>query len=454
MALPKNLQQLIGSSESQGRNRIVRSRLTGVTTLIVKGATIATGLITIPLTAQYLGVERYGMWLTLSSLLTWAGLVDFGLASSLTNALATADGLQDRQKAQEAVSSAFWMLLVSTLFISLCFGVAFPWIPWSRILNVRSPTALSEVNGAVFATLALFFCRGLLSLPGQIYGAYQEGYLYQLWNILGSAASIIALFIAISLKSTTAVLLAAFFGCAFLADIGAALYLFGWHRQWLKPTFSHFKWSSAKSLLKSGGQLWIAQISAIIIFQTDLIIVAQLFGATTVASYGTAMRLFGLVLMIQSAFIMPLWPAYRESLARGDITWIAKTFKNSIYLSFLWTTMISILIAIFSPSIITAWIGPQAVPNTITLIALLFRTVTLALDQCLGVLGNGLALLRLQAILSPIFAATNLALALLLGYVMGVSGVAWATGICVCIFSLAFFGIKCQGILRQLQKSV
>jgi O-antigen/teichoic acid export membrane protein len=452
MALHRHIQRLISSSENQGRSRIVRSSLTGATTLIVRGMTIATGLITIPLTAQYLGVERYGMWLTLSSLLTWAGLIDFGLANSLTNALATADGRQDRQEAQEAVSSAFWMLLALTLLIGLCLWTVFPWIPWNRILNVRSPAALAEVDAAVFVTLVLVLCRVLLSLPGQIYGAYQEGYLYQLWSILGSVASIAALFTAIALKSSTSVLLAAFFGCAFLTDIGAALHLFGQHRQWLRPTLSHFRWSSSKTLLGSGGQLWIAQVAAIVIFQADLIIIAQLFGATAVASYGTATRLFNLVLMIQSAFITPLWPAYSESLARGDIAWITKTFKSSTYLSFAWAAIVSVLIAIFSPTLIKDWIGSQAVPETLTLLAILFRTVMLALDQCIGILANGLALLSLQAIIAPIFAAANLALALLLGHIIGISGIAWATGICVCIFSIAIFGIKCRGLLRQLSQ--
>jgi O-antigen/teichoic acid export membrane protein len=450
MILHRQIQRFIGDSENQGKSRIVRSSLTGIMTLLVRGLTIATGLVTIPLTAQYLGVERYGMWLTLSSLLTWAGLVDFGLANSLTNVLATADGRQDRKKAQEAVSSAFWMLLALTLIIGLCGWIIFPWIPWHRILNVRSPAALAEVNAAVLVTLILILCRVLLSLPGQIYGAYQEGYLYQLWSILGSVASITALFVAIALKSSAAVLLGAFFGCAFLTDIGAALHLFGQHRPWLRPTLSHFKWYSSQILLKSGGQLWIAQVAGIVIFQTDLIIVAQLFGATAVASYGTAMRLFSIVLMFQSAFIAPLWPAYSEALARGDIEWIAKTSKSSIYLSFAWSTTISIIIAIFLPNIITAWIGSQTALSTLTLLALCFRTIMLAADQCISVLSNGLALLRLQAIISPIFAAANLALALLLGHTIGISGVAWATGLCICIFSIAIFGIKCRSLLRQL----
>ena len=453
MALFRLIQRLQSDSNNQGRQRLVRSTLTGATALIVRGMGFAVGLFMIPLVAQSLGIERYGMWLTLSSLLGWAGLVDLGLANSLTNALATADGQENRQTAQEAVSSAFWMMLLLSVTIGLGLCVAFPWIPWSSVLNVRSQTALAEVNSAVLVTFLLILGRLLFAIPGQIYGAYQEGYLYQLWSILGSTASIAALIAAVVFKSSTPVLLIAFFGSAFLTDVGAALHLFGKRRRWLQPKISHFRWASAKSLLKSGLQIWIAQVAAIAIFQTDLIIVAQIFGAKAVASYGTAVKFFSLILLIQSVFVLPLWPAYSEALARGDYTWIKKTFRQSILLSLSWSIIVGLLVTFSSPFIIKSWVNPESVPSTLTLLALMFRTVTLAADQCLSVLGNGLALFRIQAIISPAFAIANLALSLFLSRTIGVSGVAWATVLCVCVFSLLIFGIKCGVTLQKLNSA-
>ncbi len=453
MALSKIIKQLRPDSTNQGRQRLVRSALTGATALIVRGMGLAVSLFMIPLVAQSLGIERYGMWLTLSSLLGWAGLVDLGLANSLTNALATADGQGNRQTAQEAVASAFWIMLMLTLTVGLGLCTAFPWIPWGSALNIRSQTALAEVDSAVLVTFLLILGRLLFSIPGQVYGAYQEGYLYQLWGILGTTASAVALVIAVTFNGSTTVLLGAFFGSAFLTDVGAAIHLFGKRRRWLQPKLSYFRWASAKFLLKSGIQIWIAQVAAIAIFQTDLIIVAQFFGAKAVASYGTAAKLFSLILLIQSVFVLPLWPAYSEALARKDFTWIKKTFRQSIILSFGWSISVGLLVTFCSPFIIKSWVNPESVPNTLTLLALMFRTVTLAVDQCLSVLGNGLALFRIQAIIAPAFAVSNLALSLFLTRTIGVSGVAWATVLCVCVFSLLMFGIKCRVTLQQLSLS-
>ena len=50
-----------------------------------------------PLTVHYLGAERYGVWLTISSLLTWMSMTDFGLAgNALVNVLAEASGKDDQ----------------------------------------------------------------------------------------------------------------------------------------------------------------------------------------------------------------------------------------------------------------------------------------------------------------------------------------------------------------------
>ena len=46
---------------------------------------------------HYLGAERYGVWLTISSLLLWVALTDFGLAgNALVDVLSEAVGNDDR----------------------------------------------------------------------------------------------------------------------------------------------------------------------------------------------------------------------------------------------------------------------------------------------------------------------------------------------------------------------
>ena len=94
-----------------------RAGLTGMTTLFSRGVTVIIGLATLPITSHYLGKERFGLWLTLSSFIAWIVIVDLGIAISLINALSSADGRDDRTTAQRAVASAFWMTALIALLL-------------------------------------------------------------------------------------------------------------------------------------------------------------------------------------------------------------------------------------------------------------------------------------------------------------------------------------------------
>ena len=90
-----------------GNERIKKAVFTGLSTIGVKGVTVAAGLLSIPITSKYLGVERFGLWLTLSTLLTWVSVADLGLANSLTNVLASANELTERRESTRSCFKCF-----------------------------------------------------------------------------------------------------------------------------------------------------------------------------------------------------------------------------------------------------------------------------------------------------------------------------------------------------------
>ncbi|WP_242046805.1 oligosaccharide flippase family protein [Calothrix parietina] len=438
-------------SIDRGKKRIHRVGLTGTTTLLVKGISTIAGLMTIPLTAKYLETERFGLWLLLSTFLTWISIADLGLANSLTNALATSDGKEDQKMAQEVVSSAFFLMIVISLLLLLLFLLIYPSIPWERVFNISSVLAKEEVGAAIFVCWVVFILRLLLSIPGRIYGAYQEGYWYQIWTAIGSILSVISLIFAIHLHANLPLLILAGFGTVLIGDVLCAIHLFGFHRKWLAPKYKYFNLFQCRWLLKTGFQFWIVQISAILIFQTDLIIVAQLFGASAVASYGITLRLFSLILYISSSFTISLWPAYSEALSRGDYSWIKHTFKMSVLISFIWSVCVGSLLVIFSPQLVYLLANKEVIPDIALLLAMLVTTVLNSIAQCVAMLANGLGELKLQTIFAPVSAISNLLLSILLGNLIGVSGVTLATAICILVFSL---GITGSDILYRLKLRV
>lgn len=113
----------------------------------------------------------------------------------------------------------------------------------------------------------------------------------------------------------------------------------------------------------------------------------------------------------------------------------------SIYISFIWSLFVGILLVIFSPQLISLLVNKEAIPHISLLLAMLFTTVLNCIAQCVAMLVNGLGELKLQAILSPVSAISNIILSVFLGNLLGVSGVAWSTGICILLFSLGAVGV-------------
>ncbi len=100
-------------STEQGRSseRYRRVALTTASAGLTKLATALILFVSVPLTLSYLGPERYGLWMTIGSVVTLLSFSDFGIGNGLVNAISEAHGKQDRELAREYVSSAFFMLV-------------------------------------------------------------------------------------------------------------------------------------------------------------------------------------------------------------------------------------------------------------------------------------------------------------------------------------------------------
>src|SRR3984885_7710721 len=122
-----------------GRERYRRAGLTASASFISKALTIVISLVSVPLTVHYLGPERYGVWLTISSLLVWMAMTDFGLAgNALINVLSEANGNDDRRAAQEYTSSAVWALTAVAALLAIVAIASFRFIPWNSVFQVSN----------------------------------------------------------------------------------------------------------------------------------------------------------------------------------------------------------------------------------------------------------------------------------------------------------------------------
>jgi len=134
---------------------------------------IIVSVISVPLTIGYLGSERYGAWVTIASVLTFLSITDFGLAASLTNALAKAQAENAPDAGRRYVSSAF-LMLSSIAVVILIFGSAFaPRIASFLFPHLQSPLARAEIVPAMTIALSIFALSLPLLIPARVLAAHQ-----------------------------------------------------------------------------------------------------------------------------------------------------------------------------------------------------------------------------------------------------------------------------------------
>ncbi len=71
----------------------------------------------VPLTIGYVSSDLYGVWLTLSSILTWLTFLDIGFSQGLKNKLAEAIAQTDWGKGKSLVSTTYFLMIL--IFASL-----------------------------------------------------------------------------------------------------------------------------------------------------------------------------------------------------------------------------------------------------------------------------------------------------------------------------------------------
>jgi O-antigen/teichoic acid export membrane protein len=443
---------LIGRSAaaSVSHHRITRVLQGLITAIAGKGVSVIVGLISVPLTVGYLGAERYGMWMTISTLLAWLSLADLGLGNSLTNAVSEAYASDRRDQAQIHIASVFWMLcLVAAGFAGLA-AILWRWIDWSSLLNVQSAVARGEIGPAIAVTLGIFLLSFPLSIIARVLCAYQESAIANFWAAGGNIASLGGIILATHFKMGLVPLIAAFSASSLIVTAACGIWLFGFHKPWLRPAISAVRMESIKKLTTVGGMFFIVQIAALLILQTDNLIIAHYLGAQAVTPYSVTWRLFNCSTLVQALLLQSLWPAYAEAFARNDGKWIRRTFRVNSWICILITIAMVLPLVIYGRPIIGRWVSVDAVPSMTLLVLMGVWSIIGGVFQSIVCMLNGIGRVKIQMIVGIITATANIGLSIWLVRILGVEGVILGTLISYFVFALIPVWIATKKALASL----
>lgn len=443
----------VTTDAGRSRQRYRRALLGTGAAVGARGIGAGVSLLTVPLTLGYLGVERYGMWMTVSSLIAVLAFTDLGIGNGLLTAIANATGRADRAAEGRYAASATWMLTAVGTALAAVVILASAVVSWADVFNVADPIARSEAGTAMIA-FGVCFAIGLpLSVVAQIRYGYQEGYVNSAYVAAGSVLGLVLVLIVISLELGLPYLVVSLMGAPLLASIVNAAVLFGRQRRWLAPRPSAVHVPTALALLRSGGQFLILQLAVAAAFYSDSLIAARIIGPQAVAEYSVATKLFLVPTVLVTAAVGPLWPAYGEAYARGDVAWLRRTLRRSVILVLAMTVPLSLLLAVAADPILRFWIGGAVTPPPLLVAGIAAWTVLSGVGTAMAMLLNGLHILRFQIATAVVMAALNVSLSIALASSMGVAGVILGTVIAYPISTLLPLGWYVPRLLRRLELS-
>jgi len=420
----------------RSRERYRRAALTSAATVAGKGFGFVATLISVPLTVDYLGVERYGIWVTISSIVAVLGFADMGFGNGLLNAISAAHGRDDREFAKSCVSAGFFMLCGLGAVLGAAFAAAYPFIPWGRVFNVAANVGVAEAGPAMAVFWACYLIGLPLSVVSRVQMGYQQGFMNAAWQAAGSCLTLACLLTAIWWRASLPMLVAALAGAPLLATVFNGMRLFGWEKPWLLPQPSAVTLTAIRRIAGTGVLFLILQLAVAMMTSIDNLIVAQYAGPQAVTALAVPARLFVVATGIVYVALTPLWPAYGEAIARGDVTWVRRTVIRSSATAALLTVVIVTPLVFWGKPIIQAWVGEAVDPSLPLLMGLGCWAVLSAVGTSLAMFMNAANVVGFQVVTAIAVGLASVALKVSVIGEYGNAGVIWSS--CVAYTLLSF----------------
>jgi O-antigen/teichoic acid export membrane protein len=366
------------TEEGRGRERLRRIALTTGTSFAARLLTSLIPFVTIPLTLKYLGNERYGLWMTITTFTSFLAFSDLGLGNGLLTAISQANGEDDREKARRCVASTFYIFMLMGVVISGVYWLACPYIPWGLVFNATSSETTKDAQ-SIATVIILCFALGIpLGVVQRVQAGYQDGFQSNLWQCASSFVGMLAVIAAIKAQVPVSILVLVYTLVPLVVTALNGVYYFSFQRKFLTPTISHFHWPTAKGLLAKGIYFLFLSILTAVGLNADNLIIAHTKGLDSVAGFSVALKLASILSLIPAFIYQPLWSANGEALARGDLGWVFSTMKRAQRLGLILCSAAAVLMVGLGVPLVPFWLGPQVEVSYLTLSGLTAISVMFA----------------------------------------------------------------------------
>lgn len=403
------------------RGRLVLK--TGIWSLLAKICGAVNLFICIPFVLNSLGEQHFGAWATIVSIVTLSTFLDFGLGNGAMNLIAGAKGRSAQVEITKIVHTTYKSILKITLLLCISLFIV-PFVSWDKILG------LSQVDSSICTiSMAVALLSVLLSMPLSIANKIQLGLghgnkTYK-WISFSQLVTTLVVVILAKQGATLPILVAA----STLLPISGLLFNTIELLKTVGPSTAPIENNPdlARSIQKEGILFFVLQLSAFLAFNLDLILISSLVGAKEAGEYSIVQKIFSIIPMMLGLIWVPLWPIYREALAKSEYDWVFKIFRKSMILAVFFACSFGLLFALSLEWLTKMWLGQTLIFSAILVCGFVIWHPLESIGTGVSMLLNAASIINYQLIIGLSFAILCFGSKVIVLKYFGINGLPWAT---------------------------
>jgi O-antigen/teichoic acid export membrane protein len=322
-----------------------------------------------PYIVRRIGTEEFGLWALVGVITSYAQLSDFGINESLIKFFAEYKARNDVGSLNQLINTAFVSYLALGIIFYTLFIFLLPFVVHD-ILDV--PARLQTTAIHIFSiALVLFFINMFMGVFGSLLVGFEQ-------MRYSSAISIIS---TILLGCGTFIFLSSGYGLSGLIYNNALITIFVTianvvvaRRLFPQMELNPFRYFSKATLKQIAGFSWKVQVSNItqlMIFQIDVVLLSHFVGLTAVGFYEIANRIAQQARGFISTLFSPMIPAASALHAHEQHEQIAGLYRRSFKYMSVAAVPLSLAIFALAHPFIRTWIGAGYETSSYTLQALM-----------------------------------------------------------------------------------
>lgn len=391
------------------KHRLSQSSLTTHMAIsgVCKPLSMIISYIYVPIVLNYLGVEKYGVWATILTILSWIGYFDIGIGNGLRNKLTEAIANKETDRSRKLVSSAYAFIAVVMFAVTIIFCIAAIFVDWNRVFGVQNFT--ENLTAIVSISVIFVAVNFVLSICKNVFYALQKAADVSLMELTTQVINLGGVLIARIIIPSNLFVMALIYGLSMIiTSLTFSVVLYGKNSS-LRPSIKNVDMAEGRSLTSLGLQFFVIQICALVLFTTDSLIISYLYGAADVTPYNTVNKLFNIIIGFFSALVAPIWSAVTKAKTENRYKDLKSLIRKLYLLVGFFAIGAILLMALFKP-ISRIWLGQElSYTNVLIMFGCMYCILNMWTNMH-GTLANGLGILKEQIVMAVFQAVINIPL--------------------------------------------